>query len=177
MRARKWVPTIVAEIDDCHERTKMPTAGLDARMARLLNGKKAAEPRGSTRSALRFVRRVAPAIVAALLLAGCVQPYQQPQYQVIWNPATGSYVAVPQGAVWTPPPVYYRTPAPAPSPNYSGNSPGNDAALRAAAEGLAAERAQWRATHPPQTVSSPAPPDDAPASSSCGWWRLSNLWC
>ena len=139
------------------------------------------------------VIRWSAVLAAMLLLAGCdlpppqqsllvmdqrpfrlggYGPYVPPGYHVEarFVPGYGfSHVVVPNAPMPTyvaPTPVYAAQ-EPAAPPQPSGGS------------GWLIPRAEAEPLHP-QPTSPPAPsapPGEVPADNSCGWWRLSNLWC
>ena len=92
---------------------------------------------------------------------------------------TSSGYAQPYNNYWAPP-RYTLTPspAPAPAPAYVAPSPAPPAAYSSPPIVSQAEAAALRAPVPPQPLLQPLPePQLRPADNSCGWWRVSNLWC
>lgn len=112
------------------------------------------------------IGRPPAAAVAVLLLAACTG--NQPGY----NP--GPYGSAAEGYLYPSqryysPPSYYGQPTYPTPPAYAPNPP---PAPQPQSGG------SWlfpQANAEPARPAPPSPPQ--PADTSCGWWRLSNLWC
>lgn len=107
--------------------------------------------------------------VAGMMLAGCTAsvPVQQPYTATVnvpygWPYWNGGYYAPP-----APPPVYYA-PRPLPPRSPPQNSPFSMIVPSAEAQTVPAQ--------PPPLRSIDPEPAAQPVDSSCGWWRLCNLW-
>ncbi len=142
---------------------------------------------------LRFGRNVVPSIAAALLLAGCSAMPERPSIETLQMMGLGCvpynvpcytpprYAAPAHAPVYRPPPVQYaapapayKPPAPAPSSSWSPITPAEAAPARPSQQ-------PERPAITPEPVATRMPEPETPANlqpadTSCGWWRLCNIW-
>jgi hypothetical protein len=124
-----------------------------------------------------FVKRLALAIVAALLLAGCTDDFQpQPYYPASYYPSNGY-------TVMTRPNYYQGYPPPVRYPQYARPVYAPQPASEPEPESPAVDT-NWLSSFIPRAEAAPARPAGPPPATTnpdagtydCGWWRLCNLW-